>query len=309
MPDTLNQTYLLKSIVLYPLNFLRRVAGRSNSIFLAMLVTAMDYFQVCIRYKRIHERLNLHDTREIEILDELKKNGIYIYENFWDKNKCAKVRQEIEHLILDVPEYIHPSPRADIRIFGAENLSSIISEFSDYNFLKNIASNYNQEKTKAAFTLAAKMPAREGNLGSGEGWHRDAFFRQFKAIIYLSDVDETNGPFQFIAGSHKIKQVLKDMWKAKLAYMESRIDDSQVKLLLEQDSSRLKTYTAKAGTLILVDTSAIHRGKPIETGERFALTNYYFPEIKIGKLLYEQFAPVAGIIDKDKNFINVISKH
>ena len=35
--------------------------------------------------------------------------------------------------------------------------------------------------------------------------------------------------------------------------------------------------TGKAGTLILFDASLIHRGRPLEEGCRYALTNYYYP--------------------------------
>ena len=33
--------------------------------------------------------------------------------------------------------------------------------------------------------------------------------------------------------------------------------------------------------LILVDTSLIHRGKPIEDGTRYAITNYLYPKTSI----------------------------
>ena len=151
--------------------------------------------------------------------------------------------------------------------------------------------------------MAAKMPATPGNLGSGEGWHRDASLRQFKSIIYLSDVSEKNGPFQFIEGSHKLRTILKDIWDGRLGYMQNRIRDDQISAILLKNPSRLKTYTANAGTLILVDTSSIHRGMPISEGVRFGLTNYFFPDQSISKELFEKFAPVAGVIDKNKKLI------
>ena len=33
--------------------------------------------------------------------------------------------------------------------------------------------------------------------------------------------------------------------------------------------------TGKAGTLVMFNTNAIHRGKPVKGGVRYALTNYY----------------------------------
>jgi hypothetical protein len=142
------------------------------------------------------------------------------------------------------------------------------------------------------------MPAASGNQGSGEGWHRDAFLRQFKAILYLSDVGPKNGPFQFVKDSYQPGQVLRDIWKGGLRYMQYRLSELEVDRIIEGSPERLSTYTAKAGTLILVDTSSIHRGMPIQTGTRYALTNYYFPAQNIDAALFEKFkvlAPSAAI--------------
>ena len=133
------------------------------------------------------------------------------------------------------------------------------------------------------------MPAMAGNQGSGEGWHRDAFLRQFKAILYLSDVAPENGPFQLIQGSHRRARVLRDMRAGRLKYTQYRLSDQEIERIIATEPQRKITYTARAGTLILVDTSALHRGQPIEAGIRYALTNYFFPEGRIGSSLYEKF--------------------
>ena len=40
------------------------------------------------------------------------------------------------------------------------------------------------------------------------------------------------------------------------------------------DQRLLRTIDGKAGTLVLSDARGLHRGKPIEEGERYALTIY-----------------------------------
>ena len=42
---------------------------------------------------------------------------------------------------------------------------------------------------------------KEG-ASSGGGWHRDHHFELFKVMVYLSDVNEKNGPFSYIEKSH-----------------------------------------------------------------------------------------------------------
>ena len=43
------------------------------------------------------------------------------------------------------------------------------------------------------------------------------------------------------------------------------------------------------GTLILVDTSTLHRGAPIKKGIRYGFTNYYYTVNQINKELYKKF--------------------
>ena len=49
------------------------------------------------------------------------------------------------------------------------------------------------------------------------------------------------------------------------------------------------------GTLILVDTSTLHRGR-IKKGTRYALTNYYYTINQINKELFKKFKVIAKII-------------
>lgn len=127
-------------------------------------------------------------------------------------------------------------------------------------------------------TMANRVEAKKNNLGSGGGWHRDDINFQFKAIIYLCDVDNNNGPFQLLENSNTFLSMIKDSIKSKFNILNTRIKNNNIALL---DQKRVKTITGKAGTLILVDTSLIHRGKPLINGFRYALTNYYYPYYQV----------------------------
>lgn len=269
----------------------RRLAANSNSTLLSLAATYGDYDQFMRRIRPIENKADLRSQTGLvnEALDKLRQTGIHIIEDFWEQETCAEARAEVDRLIEEYPDALHSVAKADFRIYGAENVSALIKQFATDDVLQEISSSYNCTPTRTAFTLAAKMPAMEGNKGSGEGWHRDAFLRQFKAILYLTDVELENGPFQFIKRSHQKGQVLQDIWAADLGYNQYRIKEEQIERLLKADEARLETFTAKAGTLILVDTSSIHRGMPIKAGTRYALTNYFFSEKQIDEALYEKF--------------------
>ncbi len=226
------------------------------------------------------------------MLDEVERNGVCVVPGYWPHENCEMARAEVDRVIADYPEYVHPTAKSDRRVYGADRVSSTIREFNADPDLTAIATRYNHESTRAAFTLGARLPFTEGNKGSGEGWHRDAFLRQFKAIIYLADAKPENGPFQMLRDSHRPKQILQDMKVAGLHYMQYRIPNDQVNMLIEASPERLMTFTGAAGTLLLIDTSTIHRGSPIKAGVRYALTNYFYPEDRVDNAMYEKFQVV-----------------
>jgi hypothetical protein len=140
-------------------------------------------------------------------------------------------------------------------------------------------------------TMANKTTFIDNNKGSGQGWHRDGVNFQYKSILYLVDVDEQNGPFQMIQNSNKLKNIIDFCTKYNLDIFNIRIDENTVQDYIIKKTSELKTITAKAGTLIMVDTSVIHRGKPLLKGTRYALTNYYYPKILVNKYK-KSFSPM-----------------
>ncbi|MEP4299002.1 MAG: hypothetical protein ABJ340_04865, partial [Paraglaciecola sp.] len=127
----------------------------------------------------------------------------------------------------------------------------------------------------SGFNMASKISFVPNNLGSGQGWHRDvAVSYQFKAILYLSDVDTHSGPFQYYNKSGNCLAMLNLERKEKLPVAQNRFTEKEAKLF---DQRCITEICAPAGTLILANTRGIHRGKPISSGNRYALTSYQWP--------------------------------
>jgi hypothetical protein len=278
-------------------HFARQQARNSGPGLTAFLATWADYREHESRLRGV-QSAPVAKGEGLEYLAKLEANGVYIVENFWSQEKCVCARAEVDRIISQYPRFINGSAKADQRVYGANNASELIATFANDAVLASVASAYNHEPTRTAFTLAARMPASRGNQGSGEGWHRDGFFRQFKAILYLSDVGPSNGPFQMIRDSHRRQRVLSDMRAGHLKYMQYRLSNPEIEQIIADEPARKITYTARAGTLILADTSTLHRGQPIKAGTRYALTNYYFPEAQIDPSLFEKFdvLPAAATV-------------
>ena len=139
--------------------------------------------------------------KEKELLTEIHSNGFAIIPDFFNTDLCNACINDMNLMFENHPEFIHK--KEDLRIFGSEELSDNIKIFSNNSLLDNIANGYNAVATVCGFTLANKIDSAPQEYGSGGPWHRDSFFRQFKSIIYLNDVNEQNGPFQLISKSHK----------------------------------------------------------------------------------------------------------
>jgi hypothetical protein len=244
-------------------------------------------------FERSHKQdFSKLDKKEYSILAEVKKNGYVIIPNFFNKEQCQKCVDDIDDICKNNKTFVQK--QEDLRVFGAEELSKNIKTFFDDSFLNKLARAYNGVPTCCAFTLAGRIETigKDAQYGSGGPWHRDSYFRQFKSLIYLNDVDENNGPFQLIHKSHKTKN--HDQKIAKLEHMQSSFLQEKVDKIIYNDPNRLKTLTGKAGTLVLIDTSIIHRGIPVKNGIRYALTNYFFEKSQINAHLVEHFSPLVS---------------
>jgi hypothetical protein len=117
--------------------------------------------------------------------------------------------------------------------------------------------------------VAGILKGCKGNIGSGEGWHRDSWFSQTKVLIYLTDQLCSEGAFQYIINSHNFISKIKDF----LAQKNDRLNNDNYHI-----NPNLYTALGNKGDGVAFDATGIHRGAPLFAGERLALTFYFFPK-------------------------------
>jgi hypothetical protein len=99
-------------------------------------------------------------------------------------------------------------------------------------------------------------PADNGERRSSQRWHRDFNDRHLlKAFIYLVDVDEETGPFEYVPRSAPGGE-LEAHWPWRPLGDNYPPEDE----LAERIGDRAVTFTAPKGTLIFCNTSGFHRG-------------------------------------------------
>ena len=279
---------LLKLII----KFLKFIFKKNYPPIIRKIIISAEYREFFTKRENFKSLFINHHSDTAWIIENLNKEGFCIIENFWSEEDCIKGINNIDSIIKKYPEYVQTQNKSDSRIYGAENISSNINNFAKDKLLISVAEQFNRKETALGFTVAAKMPATYKNKGSGEGWHRDGFYRQFKTLLYLSDVGNDNGPFQLIHHSQKYKSLIQDMQSADLKYMQYRLTEKEIGKILFNEPKRKKTFLGNRGTLILVDTSTLHRGAPIKKGIRYALTNYYYTHNQIDEKLYKKFKAI-----------------
>jgi len=111
--------------------------------------------------------------------------------------------------------------------------------------------------------------------GSGGGWHVDSVRSQYKLFMYLTDCTsiETGPLTLFTSGS-----VWKDRLVIALNYLRGnkfRFTNEKIKALEKKGFSE-KPFLKKSCHPFFINTSFIHRGAEITSGERMMLTAYMF---------------------------------
>lgn len=218
---------------------------------------------------------NKHDYNLI--LDVLRKYGICIFKNYFNPQFVDKLLTESSRLLHEQSDNVQILDKEDCsndeRLFHAQEYSDIIRQFADDQLLNKLAVTYNKNIDKK--TLINRIVHEPGVVkNSGAGWHRDNHTCQFKTIIYLTDVSLENGNFQWITNS-SARHI--GMPKPRTSSYNTRFHDDVIESIIKENTMcELINVTGDVGDIIVADTTYIHRGNIIQSGERVAITQYYF---------------------------------
>lgn len=202
-----------------------------------------------------------------KILKDLSTKGFFLERGFIGKDKIKSLLPLLQKEMSTKENVWSDDLGSDLRIFGIDMLDSEFKKIFDHRALNEIYSKYIGGAEKHSFVMANHVQFKEKNKGSGGGWHRDTFFsRQLKFIVYLTDVSDENGPFEYLQKSHRKSHKIKDLML--------RFRQDNIRRYVDKDFQNSIKMLGNAGDLIIADTSGIHRGSPIREGERIALTNY-----------------------------------
>lgn len=214
--------------------------------------------------------------------EALASDGCLVVEDVYSRDACGEI---IEWMDSDAAGEGGERNYGDseLRIWDSHRKHPLPARFHDEsNVFMSCVLNTDME----AYTLLAirnraiQRDATQHQLGR---WHIDSFRRQYKTFLFLVDVDDARGPFEFIPRTQnpRFKRTMamkgsyfrpSDLFTGKRAY--AQIADDHVERLAA-DGYAPRAAVCRAGTVMIVDTSAIHRARPCFEGTRYALTTYY----------------------------------
>ena len=240
--------------------------------------------------ENLYRKILLRATKNIvdenrKIISEINQNSFFILTNFFDQNEIDILNEDFDKLFSSekkkLYKYFIDQEESDERVFNFQDFTKNTDIIVNNNLISNIYKGVTGRMSCETTVMANKVKYKENNKGSGGGWHKDSPIRtQFKAFVYLNDVNANNGPLEIIKGSHSlsfsIKKSFPNFFDKKYRFSNEEIESDR------EVMQKKEMLCGKAGTLILANTKALHRGKPIIEGYRKALTVYFGdPDLKL----------------------------
>jgi hypothetical protein len=224
---------------------------------------------------------------KFEMVPDLREKGHFCKKKFSQKNFNAKKildffidfkkSNEFNKLSTIENSYDRYKYRKHLTKFFEKKLLENYSE--DNFFISNIKQYFGLEPHVRCIDVWMDQPVDIKFQKDSQLYHRDSddtFL--IKTFLCLTEVNENNGPFKFVEGSHL------EPWKN----ISNQHTDHEVEKILYPES-RLVIQTAEAGDLYVADTNGFHKGTPLINNIRCLLTVHYVSSKPKNKFLKDKF--------------------
>ena len=222
-----------------------------------------------------------------KVISELNGDGFHVLENRISEGLCddiAKKLESVPYRIRGFKKKLYGINESNISKYRANAIWAInqndiykIPEVQkiafDENLLNIIGGFLGSDPILCSTTSwwSKSHSSHRSNLsGNAQLFHQDVDYLKFiKVFIYLNDIEEKNGPHQYVKGSAKTAEdKLGEEYRTS-----SRVEDDRVKEIFGEEN--IKTFTGKKGTIIIEDTLGLHKGTSVKEGSRLLVQLVY----------------------------------
>jgi ectoine hydroxylase-related dioxygenase (phytanoyl-CoA dioxygenase family) len=226
----------------------------------------------------------LNESNDPNLIRNMDECGYYAFR--------ARVPADICRILRDKIDELSGAKDVEINYKASEHrvwqAASKANEFADFQALSNIIIPKLYGRASPAHNMLAirNRPVPLDAERMETRWHLDSFRKQLKLFVFLSDVEENNGPFEFIPKTHTTSF----KWKHAIPLGYYKLTDipsyfqgrRSWQYIHNKTIEKLRTsgfepepMLVEEGTVLLADTSAIHRARPCLSGDRYAVTVYH----------------------------------
>lgn len=242
--------------------------------FLNMLGT--QPFRVWLAEKRYNIRPNYTDEEIKPYIEQLKKDGIVVIQDFLPEDQFKLLEAECLHALdnLELSRVRQDGPNQYTNIGSAK-----LGEYKAINEL------FRNDKIGRLFSAAEKRKidlSRVTKLlsclvqGEDNGkkdpeteLHEDTFFNTHKAWLYISDVEYPNAPFVYVKGSNNNNNTDRYNKSYKNSIDKNSIHSRRIsKDELKELNLEETHFIAKKNTFVLANTLGFHRRLRGEAGNK-----------------------------------------
>lgn len=228
-----------------------------------------------------------------EVLACLREYGICVVPAFYSAEFIDPIRVACQERIAEPGDMNYPdgsykrfdayqgtAAAANERIYHADCFSDQAGQFRHDAMLKSVGSDYYGSPHSVHLCLYERhrhhsVPVR--------GFHVDTFeLSTYKVMLYLSDVEEKDGPTSYLIGTHTdadLRYQKEHVWGPAASPGDPSGTKHPTNFTDEELGDRLTRHVkviGPRGTIVLFDTFGVHKGMtPRPDGERHVLVNYY----------------------------------
>lgn len=280
--------------------------GRFNNIAAALETAFMPKYKFDPQVTGILGTLSQDEIKQVS--QAIRENGFYIFPRPLEQEKVdelirfARTTPAVPRIAGNRTPVVYSSeqPVSPVYDFTAQSLFEapvIQSLLTDPTALAVAQEYLGPRPMLDLVTMWWSTAARRNTdlSGAAQLYHFDMDRIKFlKFFIYLSDVDTHNGPHCYVKKSHRVKP--------KPVRRDGRIPDEE--LMANYPAADFEEITGKAGTILAVDTSGFHKGKPLEKGERLLF------QMEFATSMFGQNYPPVQVTEKiAKEFLDTTKKY
>ena len=245
-----------------------------------------------------------------QCVDGLQANGVYVFKNRLPEDMITRMRDSaltVPSMARGLDQPAGPFPRLapEVGRYDIEEDHTMLSpDMQDYTSdpaLALIAARYLGQPVIQDQTALWWTTTKGSADAALNAWmfHQDRDRLSFlKFFVYLTDVGPDNGPHTVVQGTHK--QIPRSL----------RADGRQTDEAVREAGlwDRVISLAGPAGTMMAVDTVALHKGLPPQAGDRCVLQVEFATSLFGAPVDYPVFTPSPLAAERYREMSNILQR-